>query len=151
MPSRYGPLRGWSPKGAALLGPEQVYARGQHVSIVGALSTQGLIAKMTVRGGVGTKEFRRFVSKQLIPVLQPGPVVCLDNLNAHKNKQVREMIKDVGASIYFLPPYSPELNPIEAAWSKLKHFIRKYQTQTIVQLRCPTAMSNCDRQSTEHA
>ena len=130
-----GPLRGWAPKGVPLVGPEQVYARKQHISIVGAISLEGLIAKMTVRGGVGSREFSRFVETQLALVLRPGHIVCWDNLNAHKNKRVREIIQDHGASIVFLPPYSPDFNPIEAAWSKLKHFIRKYQSHTIPGLR----------------
>ena len=130
-----GPLRGWSPKGVPLVGPEQVYARKQHISIVGALSIEGIVAKLTVQGGVGSHDFARFVEKRLTPVLRPGHVVCWDNLNAHKNKRVREMVQDAGASIVFLPPYSPDFNPIEAAWSKLKHFIRKYQSYTIRGLR----------------
>jgi hypothetical protein len=65
-----GPLRGWSPKGVPLWGLEQSYARGQHISVVGAISLKGLIAKATVRGGVGSKQFRRFVEKQLVPVLR---------------------------------------------------------------------------------
>jgi transposase len=130
-----GPLRGWAPTGARLFGPEQVYARKQHISIVGAISIEGLVAKMTVRGGVGSREFRRFVKMQLVPILHPGHIVCWDNLNAHKNKQVRAMVEDSGASIVFLPPYSPDLNPIELAWSKLKHFVRKHQSYTVPGLR----------------
>lgn len=130
-----GPLRGWAPKGAPLIGPEQIYARTQHVSVVGALSLDGLIAQMTVRGGVGTRELQRFVETRLLPVLQPGNIVCWDNLNAHKSQRIRELIEGRGASIEFLPPYSPDFNPIERAWSKLKHFIRKYQSYTLTGLR----------------
>lgn len=130
-----GPLRGWAPKGVPLVGPEQVYARKQHVSIIGAIGIDGPIARATVRGGVGSKEFRRFVERQLIPHLRPGHVVCLDNLNAHKNKRVRELIEDAGATILFLPPYSPDLNPIEAAWSKLKHLVRRSVARTVPKLR----------------
>jgi transposase len=130
-----GPLRGWSPKGVPLWGPEQSYARGRHVSVVGAISLEGLIAKSTVRGGVGSKQFRRFVERQLVPVLRPGHVVCMDNLNAHKNKKVRDLIEDAGATILFLPPYSPDFNPIEAAWAKMKHLIRKYSATCVGSLR----------------
>ena len=105
-----GPLRGWSPKGTPLFGPEQTYARKQHLSIIGAISLKGLIAKSTMRGGVGSRDFGRFVEKKLLPVLRPGHVVCMDNLNAHKNKKVRELIESTGASILFLPPYSPDFN-----------------------------------------
>ena len=130
-----GPLRGWAPRGLPLVGPEQVYALKQHVSIIGALSLDGLIAHMTIRGGVGTRELRRFVETRLVQVLRPGRVVFWDNLNAHKNKRIRKLIEDCGASVQFLPPYSPDFNPIESAWSKLKHFIRKYPAHTIVELR----------------
>lgn len=88
-----------------------------------------------MRGGVGSREFRRYIEKTLVPVLRPGHIVLLDNLNAHKNKQVRELIEGAGASIQFLPPYSPDLNPIEAAWSKLKHFVRKGLPKSVKQLR----------------
>jgi len=90
---------------------------------------------MTVRGGIGTRELRRFVETRLVPVLAPGQIVYWDNLNAHKNKGIRSMIEECGASVAFLPPYSPELNPIEDAWSKLKHFIRKWSASTIADLR----------------
>lgn len=130
-----GPLRGWALKGEPLMGPEQVYARKQHISIIGAITVDGIIARATVRGGVGSREFRRFVERQLVPALRPGQVVCMDNLNAHKNKAVRQLIEDAGATILFLPPYSPDFNPIEAAWSKLKHFIRKLSAKTVGTLR----------------
>ena len=130
-----GPLRGWAPKGKPLIGPEQVYARKQHVSIIAALSLDGLIARMTVRGGVGTQQLQRFVERYLAPVLSRGRVVCWDNLAAHKNIRVRRMIEARGARVKFLPAYSPDLNPIEAAWSKLKHFIRKNQAYSIAGLR----------------
>lgn len=130
-----GPLRGWAPKGVPLVGPEQVYARKQHVSIIGAMSIDGLVARATVKGGVGSREFRRFVERNLVPVLRPGHVVCMDNLNAHKNKRVRQLIEATGATILYLPPYSPDFNPIEAAWAKLKHLVRKYAAGSVNKLR----------------
>ena len=99
------------------------------------MSVDGMLARMTVRGGVGSAEFRRFVERLLLPQLRPGQIVLWDNLNAHKNKRVREMIEAKGATIQFLPSYSPELNPIEAAWSKLKHFVRKAWSTGIKDLR----------------
>lgn len=130
-----GPRRGWAKKGSPLFGPEQVYARKQHVSIIGAIGFDGPIARATMRGGVGSREFRRFIERQLIPHLRPGHIVCMDNLNAHKNAKVRQLIEGTGASILFLPPYSPDLNPIEAAWAKVKHLIRKRAARTVEQLR----------------
>ena len=99
------------------------------------MTTDGIIARMTTRGGVGSKEFRLFVERHLAPMLRPGHIVLWDNLNAHRNRRVREMVLETGATIRFLPPYSPELNPIEAAWSKLKHLIRKYRATTTEGLR----------------
>lgn len=130
-----GPLRGWAPVGQPLFGPEQVYARSQHISMIGAMSLHGMVATMTTRGGVGSKDFRRFVEQRLAPVLRPGHVVCLDNLNAHKNATVRHLIEQRGARLLFLPPYSPDFNPIEAAWAKIKHWIRRLQALDIHQLR----------------
>ena len=130
-----GPLRGWAPRGQPLVGPEQVYARKQHVSIIGAMSIDGLIARATVKGGVGSREFRRFVARHLVPMLRPGHIVCMDNLNAHQNKRVRQLIEAAGATIVDLPPYSPDFNPIEAAWAKLKHLVRKYAAGSVTKLR----------------
>lgn len=103
--------------------------------MIGAIKHDGLMAKATVRGGVGSREFRRFVRKHLVPKLRPGQIVCMDNLNAHKNKEVRKLIEAAGASVLFLPPYSPDLNPIEAAWAKMKHLIRKYAATCVGSLR----------------
>lgn len=130
-----GPLRGWAPRGEPLYGPEQVYALKKHISIVGAIGLSGPIARATVRGGVGSKEFRRFVKQRLVPKLRPGQIICMDNLNAHKNLGVRELIEGVGAKILFLPPYSPDFNPIEAAWAKLKLLVRKARSGSIKELR----------------
>lgn len=120
-----GPRRGWAPSGQPLFGPEQTYARGKHHSIIGAVSLAGTVARSTFEGGVGTKEFLSFVKYRLAPKLRPGQIVCMDNLNAHKNRAARKLINAVGAEVLFLPPYSPEFNPIEAVWSKLKKLIRK--------------------------
>jgi len=130
-----GPLRGWAPRGKPLVGPEQVYARKQHVSIIGAISIDGLLATSTVRGGVGSRQFRRFVENKLLPALRPGQVVCMDNLNAHKSPRIRSLIEKAGARVLFLPPYSPDFNPIEAAWAKLKTLVRKYAASSVDTLR----------------
>lgn len=130
-----GPLRGWAPSGQILSGPEQPYARGQHVSIIGALTQEGITASMTVDGGVKTVDFLRFVEQRLVPTLMPGDIVCWDNINMHKNVSVVNAIEAAGATILRLPRYSPDLNPIEAAWSKAKHFIRQLMPTDVKELK----------------
>ena len=130
-----GPRRGWSPRGQPLFGPEQHYARGKHVSMIAAMDHSGVIAKMTVRGGVKAKSFRAFVEQKLIPVLDVGHIVCWDNIHLHKNKALLTLIKDAGASVLPLPKYSPDVNPIEAAWAKVKSWIRKHGPDDVQSLR----------------
>jgi transposase len=130
-----GPLRGWSPVGEPLQGPEQPYARGQHVSMIAALTLDGIGALMTVNGGVKTKDFLRFVTQRLVPMLNRGDVVCWDNINMHQNIAVVAAVEAAGATILRLPRYSPDLNPIEAAWSKAKHWIRRCAPDTVTKLK----------------
>lgn len=119
-----GPMRGWAPRGTRFFGPEQPYARGQRVSILGAMSMQGLLAADVIDGGMKSEDFLAFLRK-LGPKLRPGQLVCMDNLQAHKSQKVKTLIRSYGAKPLYLPPYSPDLNPIEAAWAKIKHLARK--------------------------
>jgi len=89
---------------------------------------------MTVEGGTVTETFHAFVEHLLCPHLRPGHVVVLDRLPAHRNLQIREMIEDKDARVVFLPPYSPELNPIEPAWSKIKTVIRKKKPRSMMDI-----------------
>lgn len=118
-----------------LEGPEQAYARGRHVSMIGALALDGIRALMTVKGGVRSEHFNRFVLQRLVPKLKPGDIVCWDNLSLHKNKELQAAIERVGASVLMLPKYSPDLNPIEAAWAKVKARLRRVCPQTVPALR----------------
>ena len=127
-------MRGWAPKGKRFYGYEQPYARGQRVSLIGAISTRGLVASMTVEGGMKSKDFIRFL-KRLGPRLRKGQRVCMDNLQAHKSETVKKLIRSFGAEPFYLPTYSPDLNPIEAAWSKIKHFARKEAAPSLPLLR----------------
>ncbi len=121
---------GRSPKGVRLV--EAVPRnRGTVTTILGALTLKGLVAHMTVQGGTSGEVFERFVQEKLLPVLQAGQVVVWDNLAAHKRRQVREAIEAKGCQVVFLPPYSPELNPIEEAWSKLKALLRQKAARTV--------------------
>jgi transposase len=94
------------------------------LTILGALTSEGIQAAMTVDSATDSEVFRTYVEQVLIPVLRPGQVVILDNLQAHKAAGVQEAIAAVGCRVRYLPPYSPDLNPIEPAWSKLKSYLR---------------------------
>lgn len=103
--------------------------------MIGALTIDGIEALMTVDGGVKTRDFVLFVTRRLVPALRPGDVVVWDNINMHKNALVVAAIRNAGASILRLPRYSPDLNPIEAAWAKAKHWIRKLAPTTVADLK----------------
>lgn len=103
--------------------------------MVAALTSEGITALMTVRGGVRAKSFERFVRQRLVPTLRPGDIVAWDNLNLHKRRDLVAAVEAVGATVLFLPRYSPDLNPIEPAWGKAKAWIRKHQPRTVAKLR----------------
>lgn len=130
-----GPRRGWAPVGHRLYAPEEPYSRGKHVSMIGALTLKGIATYMTVDGGVKGKVFQRFVKQRLVPQLRSGDLVFWDNINMHKSKAVREAVEATGALVVCLPRYSPDLNPIEAAWAKVKNFIRKAMPTTVQELK----------------
>jgi transposase len=103
---------------------------GPNVSVLGALSLGGPLTTVHVEGAIDGEFFQLFVEQELVPVLWPGAVVMVDNLSTHKAAGVREAIEAVGARLAYLPPYSPDLNPIELAWSKLKSSLRKAAART---------------------
>ena len=82
-------------------------------------------------GPIDGESFRTYVEKVLVPTLQPGDIVIMDNLGSHKGKAVRQLIRSAGAKLFFLPKYSPDLNPIEQVFAKLKHLLRKAAARTI--------------------
>jgi transposase len=93
--------------------------------VLGALSLAGPLASLHVEGPADGDLFRLFIQEVLVPVLWPGAVVVVDNLSIHKAAGVREALEAVGARLAYLPPYSPDLNPLESAWSKFKSHLRK--------------------------
>ncbi len=95
------------------------------LTILGALSTRGMIAAMTIEEATDTDIFPAYLDPCLCPALRHGDVVVKDNLSAHKAQGVRETIEARGANLLCLPPYSPDLNPIEKAWSKLKTLLKE--------------------------
>ena len=100
------------------------------MTILGAMSLNGMIATMTIEEPTDTDIFLAYVEHLLYPVLKPGDVVVMDNLSAHKAPAVREWIEKAGAEVLYLPPYSPDLNPIEKAWAKLKQLLRAVKART---------------------
>ena len=98
--------------------------------MIGAVALNGLRGFMTINAGTSAEVFRAFVDQELVPNLRPGDLVVMDNLSAHKSPGVREAIRKAGAEVLFTPPYSPEFNPIEKVWAKLKDIVRKAETLT---------------------
>jgi transposase len=95
-------------------------------SMLAAVSLEGPFAPMAIEGAVNTQVFQTWVDRLLVPTLKPGQIVVMDNLAAHKQTKVIEAIETVGAEVWFLPPYSPDLNPIEQLWSKVKRALRQF-------------------------
>lgn len=100
------------------------------LTILGAMSLHGMIATMTIEEATDTEIFLAYVEQVLCPALQSGDVVVMDNLSSHKVNGVRELIQQAGAEVLYLPPYSPDLNPIEKAWAKLKQLLRSAKART---------------------
>jgi transposase len=121
---------GRAPKGERLYDTESPGNRGQNISLIGGMSIDGLIATMSIVGSVNTDVFLFYVQEILIPQLWVGAIVLMDNLPVHHAHEVREAIEAVGAKLVFLPPYSPDLSPIELCWSKLKQVLRSAKART---------------------
>ncbi|NBQ63871.1 MAG: IS630 family transposase, partial [Proteobacteria bacterium] len=100
-------------------------------TFVGALTLRGFIAPFVLDGPINRDAFETYVAKVLIPELRPGDIVVMDNLSSHKGPRVRQMIEAAGAELRYLPPYSPDFNPIENAFAKLKALLRKASERTV--------------------
>jgi transposase len=100
------------------------------MTMIGAIALNGFRGFMTIDAATDADVFRAFVTCELVPNLCKGDVVVLDNLGVHKNADVLSMIRDAGADVLFLPPYSPEYNPIEKTWAKMKALMRRLDTLT---------------------
>jgi len=117
------PLRGWAQKGARLPGAAP-FGHWNTSTFIAALRHDRIDAPWVFDGPVNGDIFRTYVARVLVPVLKPGDVVVMDNLSSHKSAAVRKAIRNAGAHLLYLPPYSPDLNPIEQAFAKLKHWMR---------------------------
>ncbi len=118
------PLRGWAPRGQRL--PAKVpHGKWRTMTFLAALRHDRIDAPWLLEGPINGARFLLYVEKLLVPTLKPGDIVIMDNLGSHKSKAVRQAIRSARARLLFLPKYSPDLNPIEQVFSKLKHLLRK--------------------------
>lgn len=126
-------LRGRAPRG------ERVHARTPHghwktTTMISSIRLNGTTACMALEGATDTESFRAYVQSVLLPTLQPGDIVVMDNLSPHKSDPTLALIAQAGAEVMFLPAYSPDLNPIEMMWSKVKNQLRGAEARTQAEL-----------------
>lgn len=130
MTRRYGRC----PKGQRLICPVP-HGHWKTITFVAALRTDSLTAPMVLDGPMNGDRFVKYIETVLVPTLKPGNIVILDNLSCHKRSEVVTLIERAGASVRFLPPYSPDLNPIELSFSKLKGLLRSAEKRTVETLK----------------
>jgi transposase len=123
------PLRGWAPLGRRLR-TKVPHGSWKTMTFVAALRCDRIEAPWLLDGPINGERFLLYVEKVLVPTLRPGDIVIADNLGSHKGKAVRRAIRAIGAKLFFLPKYSPDLNPIEQVFAKLKHLLRKAAART---------------------
>ena len=104
--------------------------RGKNVTIIGAIALRGIVGAMSFKGGNDRNAFETYINKVLVPNLWKGACVVMDNFSSHKVSGIKEAIESVGATLIYLPPYSPDFSPIENCWSKIKEFLRSQATRT---------------------
>jgi transposase len=121
---------GRAPRGERLRSPIP-HGHWKTTTFVAALRTSGMVAPMVLDGPINGVAFQAYVDQVLVPDLEPGYIVVMDNLGSHKGAGIKGAIEAAGASLLYLPPYSPDLNPIENAFAKLKAMLRKAAERTI--------------------
>ncbi len=124
------PLRGWAPRGQRLKA-KVPFGHWNTMTFLAALRLDRIDAPWLIDGPINGERFRLYVEEVLVPVLKPGDIVIMDNLGSHKGKVVRAAIRSAGAKLLFLPKYSPDMNPIEQVFAKLKHLLRKSAPRTL--------------------
>jgi len=129
-PVNMTPLRARSPRGSRAVG-RVPHGRRTQVTLLATLSAQGLGPGLQFTGALDQSTFETFVATSLAPTLRPGQTVVLDNLAVHKSARARSLIEAAGCQLLFLPTYSPDFNPIEQAFAKLKHLLRQAETRTV--------------------
>jgi transposase len=123
-------LRGWAPCGRKLLA-KVPQGHWRTLTFLAALRCDRIDAPCVIDGPINGESFLAYVEQLLVPTLKPGDIVVIDNLGSHKGKAVRRAIRAAGARLFFLPPYSPDLNPIEQVFAKLKTLLRKAAERTV--------------------
>jgi transposase len=121
---------GRAPRGQRLVA-KAPHGRWRTLTFLAALRHDRVAAPCVVDGPINGDIFRAYVEQVLVPALKPGDIVIIDNLGSHKGKAVRAAIRAAGAKLFFLPPYSPDLNPIEQLFAKLKTLLRKAAERTV--------------------
>jgi transposase len=124
------PIRGWGRKGERLLA-HVPHGHWKTMTFLAALRHNAITAPCVFDGPINGESFRLYVDQILVPSLKQGDIVIMDNLGSHKSEVVRQSIRAAGARLFFLPPYSPDLNPIEQVFAKLKHILRKAKERTV--------------------
>jgi transposase len=131
-------LRGWAPKGKRCRASIP-HSHWNTTTFIGGLTRSGMCAPMLLNGAMDGEAFLSWCEEMLAPLLTPGDIVVMDNLPAHKVRGVREIIEAKGATLLYLPPYSPDLNPIELGFSKLKAHVRKAKARSLEALDAAVA------------
>ena len=123
------PLRAWSRRGerAHCTTPRN---RGKNTTLLSSMSAEGMGPSLAITGAIDAEVFGAYLERVLLPELRPGRIVVMDNLSAHKTQGVRELVEGAGCELLYLPPYSPDLNPIEEAFAKIKNLLRKAEART---------------------
>jgi transposase len=124
------PLRGWGPRGQRLTA-RVPHGHWKTLTFIAALRVDRVDAPWVIDGPINGELFTLYVEKILAPTLAKGDVVILDNLGSHKGQAARRIVRQAGAHMLFLPPYSPDLNPIEQLFAKLKHLMRMAEPRTV--------------------
>ena len=147
-------LRGRAPRGERLIA-KTPHGHWKTTTLIAALGIDGIRCSTVVDGAVNGDIFESFIEHVLVPELQSGDVVIMDNLSSHKRARTRELIESTGAKLIFLPPYSPDLNPIEMVFSKVKQLLRSLACRTrnalwnamqlVLDAVTPTDAFNCFR------
>ncbi len=123
------PLYAWSPKGQRTFGSAP-RNWGKNVTLLASITREGLGPCLAVEGSATREVFETYLEHVLAPTLKPGQIVVMDNLSAHKGGRVKEIIEARGCELLYLPPYSPDFNPIEQAFSKIKGLLRRVEART---------------------